>query len=229
MATVAEAIDEIAGRTGFSGVVRVDEADGSAWSGAYGQADRAHGIANTADTIFGLASGGKGFTALTVASLIDEGTLAFDTTARSILGDDLPLIRDDVTVELLLAQASFIEGHVVTAEGKPAAGAQVMATSGPQEMAVAQASESGSFSLEVSPRTWAVAAKLGDESGRADHPVTVAPGATSRGVKIQLGAACGIAGTVVAAASQQPVANAQIAVSPHNANGDSGRFLERFH
>jgi len=112
MATVAEAIDEIAGRTGFSGVVRVDEADGSAWSGAYGQADRAHGIANTADTIFGLASGGKGFTALTVASLIDEGTLAFDTTARSILGDDLPLIRDDVTVELLLAHRSGIGDYL---------------------------------------------------------------------------------------------------------------------
>ena len=38
MATVGEAIDEIAERTGFSGVVRIDEADGSTWSGAYGDA-----------------------------------------------------------------------------------------------------------------------------------------------------------------------------------------------
>ena len=112
MAGAAEGIDEIAERTGFSGVVRVDEADGSTWSGAYGDADRAHGIANTTDTIFGLASGGKGFTALTVASLIDDGTLGFDTTARSILGDDLPLIRDDVTVELLLAHRSGIGDYL---------------------------------------------------------------------------------------------------------------------
>ncbi len=106
MASVGEAIDDAAGRIGFSGVVRIDEPDRATWAAAYGDADRAHGIANTTDTIFGLASGGKGFTALTVASLIDDGVLGFETTARSLLGDDLPLIADDVTVELLLAHRS---------------------------------------------------------------------------------------------------------------------------
>lgn len=112
MGSKGAAIDEAAARLGFSGVVRIDEADGSVWSAAYGDADRAHGIANTTDTIFGLASGGKGFTALTVASLIDDGILRFDTTARSLLGDDLPLIRDDVTVELLLAHRSGIGDYL---------------------------------------------------------------------------------------------------------------------
>jgi CubicO group peptidase (beta-lactamase class C family) len=112
MASIREAIDDAAERVAFCGVVRIDQPDGSTWAAAYGDADRAHGIANTTDTIFGLASGGKGFTALTVASLIEDGTLGFDTTARSILGDDLPLIADDVTVELLLAHRSGIGDYL---------------------------------------------------------------------------------------------------------------------
>jgi CubicO group peptidase (beta-lactamase class C family) len=112
MTARGEAIDDAAERIGFSGVVRIDDADGSTWEAAYGDADRAHGIANTTDTIFGLASGGKGFTALTVASLIEDGTLGFDTTARSLLGDDLPSIADEVTVELLLAHRSGIGDYL---------------------------------------------------------------------------------------------------------------------
>lgn len=70
---------------------------------AYGFADRAHEVPNTADTQFALASGSKGLTALAVMSLVERGTLGLGTTARSLLGDDLPLIADDVTVEHLLA------------------------------------------------------------------------------------------------------------------------------
>ena len=41
-------------------------------------------------------------------SLIEEGLLSWTTTARSVLGDDLPLIDDAVTVEHLLAHRSGI-------------------------------------------------------------------------------------------------------------------------
>lgn len=117
MTTVAETIEDLARRTRFSGVVRVDEAGGAGWSAAYGSADRAHEIANTPETIFGLASGAKGFTALTVASLTEDGTLGLDTTARSILGEDLPLIGDDVTVEHLLGHRSGIGDYVDESAG----------------------------------------------------------------------------------------------------------------
>ena len=50
---------------------------------AYGLAHRGWGIPNEVDTRFGIASGTKGFTALTVMSLIEEGRLD--------LGDDRPL------------------------------------------------------------------------------------------------------------------------------------------
>ena len=45
-------------------------------------------------------------------SLIEDGTLELDTTARSLLGDDLPLIDDEVTVEHLLAHRSGIGDYL---------------------------------------------------------------------------------------------------------------------
>lgn len=101
-------IDRLAAETRFSGVVRLDRGDELVHAAAYGLADRRWEIPNEVDTRFGLASGTKGLTALTVVTLLEDGTLALSTTARSLLGDDLPLIRDDVTVEHLLAHRSGI-------------------------------------------------------------------------------------------------------------------------
>jgi CubicO group peptidase (beta-lactamase class C family) len=79
---------------------------------AYGLADRAHEIPNTVATVFALASGAKTLTALAVMSLVERGTLELGTTARSLLGDDLPLIADDVTIEHLLAHRSGIGDYL---------------------------------------------------------------------------------------------------------------------
>ena len=100
-------IDRIAGETRFSGVVRVDRGEIELVK-AYGLAHRGWEIPNSVDTRFGIASGTKGLTALTVMSLIEEGRLDLGTTARSVLEDDLPLIDDAVTVEHLLAHRSGI-------------------------------------------------------------------------------------------------------------------------
>jgi CubicO group peptidase (beta-lactamase class C family) len=107
-----DAVDAIAGSTGFSGVVRVDRNGEVAFAKAYGLAHRGHELPNTLDTQFALASGGKGFTALAVMSLIEDGRLALSTTARSVLGEDLPLIGDAVTVEHLLAHRSGIGDYL---------------------------------------------------------------------------------------------------------------------
>jgi CubicO group peptidase (beta-lactamase class C family) len=119
--SLEESVDSLARRTGFSGVVRVDRAAGIELVKAYGFADRAHGTANTADTVFAIASGAKGLTALSVVGLIEDGSLALNTTARSVLGDDLPLIQGDVTIEHLLSHRSGIgdyldedAGHEIT-------------------------------------------------------------------------------------------------------------------
>ena len=108
MRDLEASVDRIVSETGFSGVVRVDRDDEVLLATAYGFAHRGFGVANTVDTRFAIASGTKGFTALTVMSLVEEGRLALTTTARSVLGEDLPLIDDAVTIEQLLAHRSGI-------------------------------------------------------------------------------------------------------------------------
>src|SRR5260370_20904522 len=106
MSDVATELDAIAAATEFSGVVSVDRAGEIEVAIAYGQADRGHGIPNAVDTQFGLASGAKGLTALTVVRLIQDGVLELSTPARAILGEDLPLVGNDVTIEHLLSHRS---------------------------------------------------------------------------------------------------------------------------
>ncbi len=113
---VQDEIDRIAAEKDFSGVVWVDHEGEVELAKAYGLANRAHRVPNTVDTRFGIASGSKGFTALAVLSLVREGKLELGTTARSLLGDDLPLIADDVTVEHLLTHTSGI-GDYLDEEG----------------------------------------------------------------------------------------------------------------
>lgn len=102
----------LAAETGFAGVVRVEGSDGLELEKAWGLAHRGYQIPNTLDTRFGTASGTKGLTALAVVSLIEEGRLELATTARSVLGGDLPLIDDEVTVEHLLAHRSGIGDYL---------------------------------------------------------------------------------------------------------------------
>jgi CubicO group peptidase (beta-lactamase class C family) len=112
VSALARELDRIAADTGFSGVVRVDGADEIEVLRAYGLADRAHAIPNTPDTQFGIASGGKGLTALVIMRLVEEGALGLSTTARSVLGADLPLVDERVTVEHLLAHRSGIGDYL---------------------------------------------------------------------------------------------------------------------
>jgi CubicO group peptidase (beta-lactamase class C family) len=109
---LAQEFDDLAGESSFSGVLRLDRGDEVVVQKAYGLAHRGHAIPNEIDTRFGIASGVKGMTALTVVSLVEDGALELETTARSILGDDLPLIGDDVTVEHLLAHRSGIGDYL---------------------------------------------------------------------------------------------------------------------
>jgi len=106
------AVDEIAAAEAFSGVVCIERGGETELLNAYGLADRAHELANAPDTQFAIASGTKGLTALAVMSLVDDGALRLETAARSVLGTDLPLIRDDVTVEHLLAHRSGIGDYL---------------------------------------------------------------------------------------------------------------------
>jgi CubicO group peptidase (beta-lactamase class C family) len=109
---LAAVLDERAQSDAMSGVVSLDIDGETVFARAYGLADRAHGIANTVGTRFGMASASKSFTALAVMSLVEDGVLRRDTRVREILGADLPAIDDAVTVEHLLSHTSGIGDYL---------------------------------------------------------------------------------------------------------------------
>ncbi|GMA32854.1 serine hydrolase domain-containing protein [Litorihabitans aurantiacus] len=95
-----------------AGVVRIDEGGRTLLTRAWGLADRRHAVAMTPEHTIAVASGAKGFTALTVMSLVADGTLTLATPARQLLGDDLPLVDDAVTIEHLLAHRAGIGDYL---------------------------------------------------------------------------------------------------------------------
>jgi CubicO group peptidase (beta-lactamase class C family) len=110
--TLSKDLEALAESNDFSGVVVVAKGGDRIVELARGLADRANRRPITLETRFGIASVTKGFTALTVASLIDSGVLAFDTTLRSLLPDALPLVHPDVTIEHLLGHTSGVGDYL---------------------------------------------------------------------------------------------------------------------
>ncbi|MCB0954683.1 MAG: beta-lactamase family protein [Ilumatobacter sp.] len=95
----------------FSGAVRVDlGSEHREW--AFGEADRRWHMPFTTVTPSSVASGAKGVTAIVVLRLAELGVLPLHTMARAVLGADLPLIDDGVTVEHLLAHRSGIGDYL---------------------------------------------------------------------------------------------------------------------
>ena len=107
-----EALDAAIAKESFTGVLTVDVGDERRFERVEGFAHRALQVPNTAHTRFAIASGSKTFTALAVLRLVEEGVLSLDTRVRGILGADLPLIDDAVTVEHLLTHTSGIGDYL---------------------------------------------------------------------------------------------------------------------
>ena len=96
----------------FTGVVTVDVADRRILERCEGFIHRALRVPMTAQTRIAIASGSKAFTALAVMRLIEDGELRLDQPVRGLLGDDLPLIDDGVTLEHLLTHTSGIGDYL---------------------------------------------------------------------------------------------------------------------
>ena len=96
----------------FSGVVRVQRRGEAIVEFACGFSDRVNKRVNRVDTLFAIASGTKGFTALTIMSLIESGELTLDTTLRSVVGDDLPHVDEAVTIDHLLTHRSGVGDYL---------------------------------------------------------------------------------------------------------------------
>lgn len=115
------AIEAAAHEGSFTGVVAVHRGAALQYERCFGLAHRALGIPVTPDTRFALASGSKTFTALGVLRLVESGRLALADRVRPILGGDLPLIDDAVTIEQLLTHCSGIGDYLAEDDGWDAA------------------------------------------------------------------------------------------------------------
>ena len=116
---LAAGVDALIAESSFSGVIRIDRAGETVLQRSAGWAHRAHQIPMTLDTRVAMASGSKGFTALVALSLAADGTLPLATPARELLGGDLSLVDDRVTVEHLLAHRSGIGDYLDEDAGNP--------------------------------------------------------------------------------------------------------------
>lgn len=112
MQSLENEVDTVAEEKGFSGVVHVDRSGHVELAKAYGMAHVALQVPNAIDTQFAIASAVKGMTAVAVVSLVDDGLLELSTPARAVLGGDLPLIGDGVTIENLLSHRSGIGDYL---------------------------------------------------------------------------------------------------------------------
>mgnify|MGYP001027527669 FL=1 len=115
-----KALDRLVAEDGFSGVVLLARGSEVVLLRAAGEADRAHCVPNTADTVFGLASMNKMFTAVAIAKLVEQGRLAFgDPVGRHLKGwlpDDL---AGRITVDQLLTHTSGLGDYLGRIETDP--------------------------------------------------------------------------------------------------------------
>ena len=109
---IRDALDVAARDRRLSGVVAIDVGQEQVYEACYGYAHRALSARTTRQTRFALASGSKIMTALAVLRLVEDGTLRLTDPVRPILGDDLPLIDDAVTIEHLIGHTSGIGDYL---------------------------------------------------------------------------------------------------------------------
>lgn len=92
----------------FSGVVLITQGKSQLYAGAYGYASRPWRIRNTLGMRFDTASITKLFTSVATLQLIDQGSLAFDTSVIDFLELDGTEISKEVNVFHLLTHTSGI-------------------------------------------------------------------------------------------------------------------------
>ena len=105
-------LDAAVAESAFSGVATIDVAGQRVLERCEGFSHRALQVPMTAGARIAIASGSKTFTALAVMRLVEDGTLQLDEPARRLLGDDLPLIDDRVTIRHLITHTSGIGDYL---------------------------------------------------------------------------------------------------------------------
>ena len=92
----------------FNGVVLVGQGDSVAYATAVGEANREWDVANTTDTRFHVGSVTKQFTAALILTLVEDETVALDSTISTYLPDYPGPGADRITIHHLLSHRSGI-------------------------------------------------------------------------------------------------------------------------
>lgn len=101
--------DKINNMKDFSGVIAINKSEGVLFEKSYGFADISNKRKNNLHTRFGIASGAKLLTAISICKLVEQGKLKFD----SLLKDYLPCDNFDqsVTIKHLLTHTSGLPDY----------------------------------------------------------------------------------------------------------------------
>ncbi|HPS15429.1 MAG TPA: C45 family autoproteolytic acyltransferase/hydrolase, partial [Spirochaetales bacterium] len=95
--------------------VVLGDANGIIWQGAYGEIEQGKGALPTEDTLFGICSVSKTFTAAAVMKLVDKGMVSLDEPVVTYIPDfkmEDPRYRD-ITVRMLLNHSSGLPGQSI--------------------------------------------------------------------------------------------------------------------
>jgi CubicO group peptidase (beta-lactamase class C family) len=109
--TLTVAIEEQHRQNPLSGVIYVSHQDTPIFSHAYGLANRSDQLPNRLNTRFGIASGGKVFTATAICQLVSIGLLSFEQSLAEMIPGLLPKLDPRVTIAHLLTHTSGIPDY----------------------------------------------------------------------------------------------------------------------
>ncbi|MCF6137480.1 serine hydrolase domain-containing protein [Pseudalkalibacillus berkeleyi] len=104
-------IESVMKEENFSGAVLVKKGMEQLYQDEMGYSNRSDLIPIKPDTKFGIASGCKLFTSISICQLVENGALSFETKLKDCLDIDLPHFHKDITVHHLLTHTSGIPDY----------------------------------------------------------------------------------------------------------------------
>lgn len=123
---------------------------------------------------------------------------------------------------IALDAVGALAGEVRDADGRPVAGAEVVALSR-DHAASTRSGADGRFAVATPAGEYQVLARLGDRAAALPAPAAIAPGATARGLVLRLGPAAILAGA--ATRDGRPAAGAAVTVTRHETGGVAARAV----
>ena len=107
---IIEKLNEKQKELQFSGNVRVIQ-NSDSFTCNFGYANLPEKLENKAHTRFGIASGSKIFTAISICQLVEQGKLAFDTKLNDCLAIDFLYFDKNITIHHLLTHTSGVPDY----------------------------------------------------------------------------------------------------------------------